>query len=242
MAPYRIATDRLERPPGRPSLPQAARMTRTLATERAPSAVDDRAPTDPAGQPVTPTPTSPLADAPAAPTAAPREQAATSAPHHAAPPRLRLLRYEPATTPHLHPTHLHPFPPPPPGPIPPVAAGLARELTPDIAPEVTAAERTQAEQAVGRLLRAALEVLDRRRPSAHIAARVSPPVLRYLQLATGRRHARRPVRLRRMRLCLPRSGVAEVAVTCELDGRVRALAARFEHRRAGWCCTVLRLL
>jgi hypothetical protein len=45
-----------------------------------------------------------------------------------------------------------------------------------------------------------------------------------------------------MRLCLPRSGVAEVAVTCELDGRVRALAARFEHRRAGWCCTVLRLL
>jgi hypothetical protein len=45
-----------------------------------------------------------------------------------------------------------------------------------------------------------------------------------------------------MRLCLPRSGAAEVAVTCELDGRVRALAARFERRRAGWCCTVLRLL
>jgi hypothetical protein len=154
-----------------PSLPQAAPMTRTLATERATSAVGDRAPTDPAGQPVTPTP--PLADAPAAPTAAPRETAATSAPQ----PRLRLLRYEPAATPHVH-----PFPPPPPGPIPPVAAGLARELTPELTPEVTAAERTQAEQAVGRLLRAALEVLDRRRPSAHIAARVSPPVLRYLQL------------------------------------------------------------
>src|SRR5687767_9529324 len=98
-----MATDRLERPPGRPRLPQAARMTRTLATERAPSAVDDRTPTDPAGQPVTPTPTSPLADAPAAPTAAPPAPA-TSAPHHAAPPRIRLLRYEPATTPHPHPT------------------------------------------------------------------------------------------------------------------------------------------
>jgi len=234
MDPYRMATDRLERPPGRSSLPQAARMTRTLVTERATPTVDDRAPTDPAGQPVTPT--SPLTDAPAAPTAAPRAPA-TSAPHHAAPPRLRLLRYEPAAT-----LHVHPFPPPPPGPIPPVAAGVARELAPEIAPEITAAERAQAEQAVGRLLRAALEVLDGRRPSAHIAARVSPPVLRYLQLATGRRHARRPVRLRRMRLCLPRSGVAEVAVTCELDGRVRALAARFERRRAGWCCTVLRLL
>jgi hypothetical protein len=44
-----------------------------------------------------------------------------------------------------------------------------------------------------------------------------------------------------MRVCVPRSGVAEVAVTCEIDGRPRALAARFDRRHTAWTCTALRL-
>jgi hypothetical protein len=40
---------------------------------------------------------------------------------------------------------------------------------------------------------------------------------------------------------LPHPDAAEVAAVCRIDGRVRALAARFERRGAAWCCTVLRL-
>ncbi len=84
-------------------------------------------------------------------------------------------------------------------------------------------------------------MFDGNRPAAHIAGRASPSVLRYWQVATQRRRPRTAARFSRLRLCLPRHGVAEVAVTCEVDGRARALAARFERARTGWCCTALRL-
>jgi hypothetical protein len=45
-----------------------------------------------------------------------------------------------------------------------------------------------------------------------------------------------------MHLCMPRSGVAEIAVPCEIDGAVRALAARFERTDGLWHCTAVRLL
>jgi hypothetical protein len=44
-----------------------------------------------------------------------------------------------------------------------------------------------------------------------------------------------------MRLCLPAPGAAEVAAVCGIDGRVRALAARFERRGGRWLCTAVRL-
>jgi hypothetical protein len=105
----------------------------------------------------------------------------------------------------------------------------------------THAERVEALRAAARLLRTALEVFDGRRPVAHIADQAAPAVLRYWRVAALRRHVRTPARFTRMRLCLPRTGIAEVAVTCDIDGRPRALAARFERTGGRWLCTAVRL-
>lgn len=104
------------------------------------------------------------------------------------------------------------------------------------------AEAAQARFAVGQHLRAAMEVFDGRRPVAHLAGQVTPAVLRYWRSAAGqRRPVRGSARLGRLRLCLPAAGVAEAAVTCEVDGRARALAARFEVIDGRWRCTAVRL-
>ena len=135
-------------------------------------------------------------------------------------PRLRRLRYEPDSGQEA------PAPAPPP----------ARERPADAAREFVDAHR-----AITRVVRLALEVLDGRRPPAQLTSHFAPGPLRYWRAATGQRTARAPARCGRLRLCLPRTGVAEVAVTCELDGRFRALAARFEHAGGRWRCTALRL-
>jgi hypothetical protein len=103
----------------------------------------------------------------------------------------------------------------------------------------TARELVDAHHAVTRILRLALEVLDGRRSHLQLEAHFAPEPLRYWRAAL---RPRAPVRRGRMRLCLPRPGVAEVAVPCQIDGVVRALAARFERVDTRWCCTVVRLL
>lgn len=92
-------------------------------------------------------------------------------------------------------------------------------------------------------LRLAMEVLDGRRPPAHLHHHFAPAALRYWRVAAGQRRFRSPARLRRVLLCLPRAGAAEVSAVCDIDGRVRALAARFEQTGTGgpWRCTALRL-
>jgi hypothetical protein len=92
-------------------------------------------------------------------------------------------------------------------------------------------------------LRLAMEVLDGRRPPAHLTHHFDPAAMRYWRVAAGQRRFRAPARVRRVLLCLPRAGAAEISAVCDIDGRVRALAARFEQRRAGepWRCTALRL-
>ena len=108
----------------------------------------------------------------------------------------------------------------------------------------TAAELGEAHRNITRILRLALEVLDHRRPSTQLADHVTASVLRYWRTAAQQRTVRSPARFARMRLCLPQSGVAEVAVACAMDGRVRAVAARFERADSagtGWRCTALRL-
>lgn len=103
---------------------------------------------------------------------------------------------------------------------------------------------TEAHHTVARALRVAMEVLDGRRPLAHLAGHFEAPVLRYWRAAARQRRVCSPARFTRMRLCMPRDGVAEVAVTCDIDGRPRALAARFERGdepRTRWRCTALRL-
>ncbi len=92
-------------------------------------------------------------------------------------------------------------------------------------------------------LRLAMEVLDGRRPPAHLTRHFDPAAMRYWRVAAGQRRFRAPARLLRVLLCLPRAGAAEVSAVCDIDGRVRALAARFEQSGAGgpWRCTALRL-
>lgn len=123
-----------------------------------------------------------------------------------------------------------PLPPaPPPAPVPQ-----------DVDPATVAA----AHRRLVPMLRLALEVLDGRRSPGHLEACAAPSVRRYWRTAAGLRRVRTPARLRRVRVCLPAAGVAEVAAVCEVDGRVAALAARFEQSAGsplGWSWTAARL-
>jgi hypothetical protein len=138
-------------------------------------------------------------------------------------PRLRRVRYEPG-------------PGQGPAPVTPPVPPPRRQRPADGAREFVATHR-----AVTRVVRLALEVLDGRRSAVQLAAHFAPTALRYWRAATGQRTPRAPARHGPLRLCLPRPGAAEVAVTCHVDGRVRALAARFEHLDGRWCCTTVRL-
>ena len=151
-------------------------------------------------------------------------------------PRLRPVRYEPD----------------PDAAVPtPVPATPARGPAPDrpTLHEPGPDERAADDEALRRahaVLRLALEVLDGRRPAAHLVAHVAPPALRYVRAAArpDSRPAPTPSRLTSLRVCRPRARVAEVAAVCKVDGRIRALAARFERSGdapSGWRCTVLRL-
>lgn len=97
------------------------------------------------------------------------------------------------------------------------------------------------------VLRLACEVLDGRRPPTQLATHVDESVVRYWRAVAERRRTRpgRPTpgraRFARMRLCHPHAEAAEVAVAVELDGGIRALAARFDHRDGRWRCTAIRL-
>jgi uncharacterized protein DUF6459 len=138
-------------------------------------------------------------------------------------PRLRPVPYEPL--PGQAPARAAPVEPPP------------RER-----PAGGAREFFDAHRAATRILRLAFEVLDGKRAPMQLAPHFAPRPLRYWRAATGQRATRVPVRHGRIRLCTPRSGVAEVAVTCRVDGTYRALAARFERADGRWRCTAVRLL
>ncbi len=99
----------------------------------------------------------------------------------------------------------------------------------------------EARQVVGRVLRVAAEVLDGRRPENHLAAHADGSVLRCWRAVAASRSRRGAVRFGPLRLDHPRPGVAEVAVVVELDGRPRALAARFDLVGRSWRWTVVRL-
>lgn len=92
------------------------------------------------------------------------------------------------------------------------------------------------------VVRIALEVFDQHRPPAQLAGHVTPRALRYWRATAAQRRTHRPSRILRIHLSTPRRGVIEATVVCELDGRVRALAARFDHvASSGWRGSALRL-
>jgi Family of unknown function (DUF6459) len=126
-------------------------------------------------------------------------------------------------------------------PIPkPVPVPVLEDLTFD--PVAYAAAR--------RTLGQILEVLNQRRPLIHLRPTLTPHAFRYVGVvvdwlpATARRG---DARVLSIRMCQPRSDVAEVAAVCRIGGRPRALAARFERQskpasgELRWCCAVLQL-
>jgi hypothetical protein len=167
-------------------------------------------------------------------------------------PRLHLLRYEPAVE-------------EPAGPSP--APTQVRTPSTAVLSEVTdvtdiRALRRRAEQ----VLRITLEVLDGRRPVAHLAGHLEPRALRYVRAAIAQRPAgSRPSRMTSLHVDRPCAGAIEVAAVFRRGLRARALAARFEpvgpgtplvresgtaagepRARSGdsreWRCVTLRLL
>lgn len=129
-------------------------------------------------------------------------------------------------------------------PLPGQAPARAAPVEPPVRerPAGTAREFFDAHRAATRILRLALEVLDGKRAPMQLAAHFAPRPLRYWRAASGQRATRVPVRHGRIRLCIPCPGVAEVAVTCRVDGTYRALAARLERADDRWRCTAVRLL
>jgi hypothetical protein len=110
-------------------------------------------------------------------------------------------------------------------------------------PRRVGADQDAVRRALGRPLRLAMEVLDGRRPTAHLEPHFAEAPARYWRAATEQRRVRAPARLMRVLLHQPRPGAVEVSAVCDIDGRVRALAARFEQpsAQASWRCTALRL-
>lgn len=141
----------------------------------------------------------------------------------------------------------------PDGPAPPLELPLQPAGRPE--PPPVPAMRTLSEAAARAgahvMLRLMLEVLDGRRPVAHVAAGATGPVLRYVVAAAGSVHrstsGRRSTpaaRVRSLRVSQPCEDVAEVSAVCQLRGRIRALAARFElddGAPLAWRCTAIRL-
>jgi hypothetical protein len=140
------------------------------------------------------------------------------------------------TRPRLRPVHYEPLPGQAPARAAPFSASRPER------PPSAAREFVEAHRAVTRILRLALEVLAGKRSPLQLAPHFAPRPLRYWRAATGQHTTRVSVRHGRIRLCMPRSGVAEIAVTCHVDSTYRALAARFEHADGRWRCTAVRLL
>ncbi|WP_226363424.1 Rv3235 family protein [Pseudonocardia abyssalis] len=192
-------------------------MTSTLS----PAAPPPTAPPPTAPPPTAPPPTAPSPTAPSA-TVPPAATPSPTTPQTAR-PRLRPVSYEPA--PGTAAALVRAVPP-----RPPVAAG-------------TGGEPPGALDAIVRLLRLGCEVLDGRRPTGQLAAHSEDEVVRYWRVVAARRPVTRrsPARFRRVRLCHPRPDAAEVALAVELDGQVRALAARFDLHDGRWRWTAVRI-
>ena len=163
----------------------------------------------------------------ALPRPVPAVQPRATGPSDHAGPRLRLLRPEPE--------------PDEDGPI--VAPAIPvphRPVTVDLRP--TPDLRRRAHQ----VLRLTLEVVDGRRPLAHVAPHLEPRALRYVRAACAvSPTARPPRRLTSLHVSRPSPGAVEVAAVHSAGERSRVVAARLEGHPddpARWRCSTLRLL
>lgn len=164
------------------------------------------------------------ATAPAGP-AAPRLTLVPGRSAGATRPRVRLLRHEPD---------------PEAGGAPAVAGPRAVPAVParPAHPGATADLRRRAHRVVCLVL----EVLDGRRPPAHLAGHLDPRPLRYVRAASGRAV---PSRLTSLHVSRPCAGAVEVAAVHRTGPRSRVLVARLEGHPddpARWRCVTVRLL
>ncbi|MFI9407377.1 Rv3235 family protein [Nocardia sp. NPDC052316] len=105
---------------------------------------------------------------------------------------------------------------------------------------------SEAKEFAHRVLRCALEVLDRHRPLAHLGAIADPPVVSMVrtvvkggfvpgaELGTAV--------LRRVDVVMVTGAAAELCASYDRGHRHYALAARIARTRAGWRLTALRVL
>lgn len=128
-------------------------------------------------------------------------------------------------------------------------SGPAREAYPDpvFAPQPTSTQDLpDARVWVSRFSLALLECLEGRRPPAQLSKHVDPDVLarvnRRYRAAVRRGRRPGPTRIKRVRVCQPRDGVAEAAVVTRLCGRPTPLALRLVGMDGRWVVTVLEML
>lgn len=171
----------------------------------------------------------------------------------AAPPALSLV-----ATPEV-PTHAQPLEPAPrrgsghdEGPWQPEQSGQATlralcGLDQDFGPQITpTVELPDAQLWAARLGLAILEAACGARPALQVMRWVSPEVYESLvrrssRAVQHRRATRRPMRVRRVRVCHPCDGAVEATVVIEDHQRVRALALRMEGVDGRWIITDCRI-
>src|SRR6266511_975717 len=120
---------------------------------------------------------------------------------------------------------------------------------------VPGAASDDAQVAAHRFVDACAEVLNGYRPIAHLRPHTSPVdfagvvdhltrrAVRVRKAPGGSGHAGRArVAVRRVRVCEPRAGVAEVAAVLDHRDGSWAMAVRLERRRERWTCTSLQVI
>lgn len=147
-------------------------------------------------------------------------------------------------------------------PTAPVAAASPPPARlPDAPRTAVAGASAEARLAVRRFVQMCVEVLNGYRPPAHLRRLARPAdaagvvaqgvagaqrvaTLRRTIQAPGRRPARRPppVAVLRLRVCEPRPGAAEAAVTLVTGERTWAMAFRLELHHQVWAATTMRLI
>ena len=100
-----------------------------------------------------------------------------------------------------------------------------------------------AEATVVRVFNALVEVYDGRRPVEQMRRVAAPAVLRYVRASRPVQAPRRAGRVLSYRVSRPAEDAVEASAVVALNGRVRAVAARFEScAPTGWLCTAVRIL
>jgi hypothetical protein len=113
---------------------------------------------------------------------------------------------------------------------------------PPVPPADPPGPTSEARRAARRFMAICVEVLDGYRPPGHLRPLTSPAefakVTEEIARAVRRGAAPPRLRLRELRVCEPRPGIAEIAAVLGRGPCVWAMAVRLEHRHARWLCTV----